>query len=320
MLRYMIRRIGRGILTVFVSITLVFFIVRAMPADPVALMISPQMTQETQEALIRSYGLDKPLLTQYVLYMKELLRGNLGTSFSKRIPVTEYLAEKLPWTLLLLFAVMVIVILIGIPIGIFSASRKGKLADRLISIIVTMGISVFIPFMAFLLLYIFAFRLKIAPTGGAYTPPAGKGMEYWLDVGRHMILPAVTLSITNLANAVLYTRNSMIEVLHEDYIRTAYSKGNGKARVLRVHAMKNALIPTVTVIGMQMGIMVGGATVTETVFSWPGIGRLVYDSVNALDYPVLQGAFLLMAVAVVVMSFLTDLVVAWLDPRIKLGG
>lgn len=126
--------------------------------------------------------------------------------------------------------------------------------------------------------------------------------------------------ITNLANAVLYTRNSMIDVLHEDYIRTAYAKGNNKGRVLRVHALKNALIPTVTVIGMQIGFMVGGATVTETVFSWPGIGRMVYDAVNALDYPVLQGAFLVMAVAVVIMSFLTDLVVAWLDPRIKLGG
>ena len=180
-----------------------------------------------------------------------------------------------------------------------------------------MGISVFIPFMAFLLLYIFAFRLKVLPTGGAYTPPKGVGMSFYLDVARHLILPAVALSITNLANAVLYTRNSMIDVLREDYIRTAYSKGNSSGRV---HALKNALIPTVTIIGMQIGLMVGGATVTETVFSWPGIGRLVYDSVNALDYPVLQGAFLLMAVAVVIMSFLTDLVVAWLDPRIKLGG
>lgn len=320
MLRYLIRRLGRGILTIFVSVTLVFFIVRAMPSDPVALMISPQMSQEAQQALIESYGLDQPKGTQYVLYMRELLHGNLGTSFAKRVPVTQYLAEKLPWTLLLLAAVMVIVILIGISVGLFAAAHKGKLADRLISIVVTMGISVFIPFMAFLLLYIFAFRLKVLPTGGAYTPPKGVGMSFYLDVARHLILPAVALSITNLANAVLYTRNSMIDVLREDYIRTAYSKGNSGGRVLRVHALKNALIPTVTIIGMQIGLMVGGATVTETVFSWPGIGRLVYDSVNALDYPVLQGAFLLMAVAVVIMSFLTDLVVAWLDPRIKLGG
>ncbi len=320
MLRYILRRILRAIPTIFVSVTLVFFIVRAMPSDPVALMISPQMSEETQQALIESYGLDKPLGTQYVLYMKELLKGNLGTSFAKRIPVTQYLAEKLPWTLLLLFAVILIVVLIGIPVGLFAAAHKGKFADRIINIIVTMGISVFIPFIAFLLLYIFAFRLKISPTGGAYTPPKGEGLQYALDVAKHLVLPAVTLSITNLANAVLYTRNSMIDVLREDYIRTAYSKGNSRGRVMRVHAMKNALIPTVTIIGMQIGVMVGGATVTETVFSWPGVGRLIYDSVNALDYPVLQGAFLLMAVSVVLMSFLTDLVVAWLDPRIKLGG
>lgn len=320
MLRYILRRVLRAIPTIFVSVTLVFFIVRGMPSDPVALMISPQMSEETQQALIESYGLDKPLGTQYMLYMKELCKGNLGTSFAKRIPVTEYLMEKLPWTLLLLFAVMLIVILIGIPVGLFAAAHKGKFSDRIINIIVTMGISVFIPFIAFLLLYVFAFRLRISPTGGAYTPPKGAGMQYYLDVAKHLILPAVTLSITNLANAVLYTRNSMIDVLREDYIRTAYAKGNSRGRVMRVHAMKNALIPTVTIIGMQIGVMVGGATVTETVFSWPGVGRLIYDSVNALDYPVLQGAFLLMAVSVVLMSFLTDLVVAWLDPRIKLGG
>lgn len=320
MLRYILRRLIRAIITVFISVTLVFFIVRAMPSDPVALMVSPQMTEEAQQALMETYGLDKPLGTQYALYMKELVKGNLGISFAKRIPVTEYLMQKLPWTLTLLAAVILIVVLIGIPVGLFAASNKGKFADRIINIVVTMGISVFIPFIAFLLLYVFAFRLKISPTGGAYTPPKAEGWDFILDVGKHLILPAVTLSITNLANAVLYTRNSMIDVLREDYIRTAYSKGNNKSRVMGVHALKNALIPTVTIIGMQIGFMVGGATVTETVFSWPGVGRLVYDSVNALDYPVLQGAFLLMAVAVVVMSFLTDLVVAWLDPRIKLGG
>lgn len=311
MVRYLLKRLGRGILTILLSVTLVFFIVRAMPSNPVDLMVSPQMSEEAQQALIEEFGLDQSKLTQYGLYMKELLHGNLGSSFAKRIPVSQYIAEKLPWTLLLLAAVMLIVILIGISVGLYAAAHKGKLSDRVISVLVTMGISVFIPFMAFLLLYIFSFKLKLLPTGGAYTPPKGTGWSYYGDVAKHLILPAIALSITNLANAVLYTRNSMIDVLHEDYIRTAYAKGNNKGRVLRVHALKNALIPTVTVIGMQIGFMVGGATVTETVFSWPGIGRMVYDAVNALDYPVLQGAFLVMAVAVVIMSFLTDLVVAW---------
>ena len=297
MVRYLLKRLGRGILTILLSVTLVFFIVRAMPSNPVDLMVSPQMSEDAQQALIEEFGLDQSKLTQYGLYMKELLHGNMGTSFAKRIPVSQYIAEKLPWTLLLLAAVMLIVILVGISVGLYAAAHKGKLSDRIISVLVTMGISVFIPFMAFLLLYLFSFKLKLLPTGGAYTPPKGTGWSYYGDVAKHLILPAIALSITNLANAVLYTRNSMIDVLHEDYIRTAYAKGNNEGRVLRVHALKNALIPTVTVIGMQIGFMVGGATVTETVFSWPGIGRMVYDAVNALDYPVLQGAFLVMAVA-----------------------
>lgn len=320
MSRFLIRRLFRGLLTIFISVSLTFFIVRAMPSDPVSLMVSPQMTDSAKQAMIQAYGLDQPLMTQYGKFLGQLVRGNLGDSFNKHIPVTQYLMERLPWTLLLLAAVMLVIVVIGIPIGVLSAKNKGKFSDRIVTVLVTLGISVFIPFISFLLLYVFAFRLKILPTGGAYTPPKGEGLTLWLDVAKHIILPTLALTITNLANAVMYTRNSMIEVLHEDYIRTAYSKGNSTNRVITVHALKNAMIPTVTVMGLQIGTMVGGAVVTETVFAWPGIGRLIYDAVSALDYPVLQGAFLLLAVAVVIMNLLTDLVVAWLDPRIRLGG
>ena len=320
MSRYLVQRIFRGLLTIFISVSLTFFIVRAMPSDPVSLMVSPQMTKEAQQAMIEAYGLNQPLHTQYFKFLGQLIHGNLGTSFSKHISVSQYIFERLPWTLLLLAGVMVLILCIGIPIGVFAAKNRGKTSDRIISIVVTMCISVFIPFVAFLLLYVFAFRLKALPTGGAYNPPQAAGFAYYLDVARHMILPTIALTVTNLANAVLYTRNSMIDVLREDYIRTAYSKGNDKKRVIRVHALKNAMIPTVTVIGLQIGTMVGGAVVTESVFSWPGVGRMIYDAVSALDYPVLQGAFLMLAIAVVVMNFLTDLVIAWLDPRIMLGG
>ena len=171
--------------------------------------------------------------------------------------------------------------------------------------------------MAFLLLYIFSFKLKLLPTGGAYTPPKGTGWSYYGDVAKHLILPAIALSITNLANAVLYTRNSMIDVLHEDYIRTAYAKGNNKGRVLRVHALKNALIPTVTVIGMQIGFMVGGATVTETVFSWPGMGRLAIEAINYRDYPLLMGITTIFAILVLLSNIITDVAYAVVDPRIR---
>lgn len=319
MSRYLLKRIGRGLLTIFISVSLTFFIVRAMPSDPVSLLVSPQMDEATQQAMIRAYGLDQPLFVQYGRFIMQMLQGNLGISFSKKIPVMDYLLQRLPWTLMLVGSVMLVVLVVGIPVGVWAARNKGKTADRIISILVTMGTSVFIPFISFLLLYIFAFRLKVLPTGGAYTPPPGEGLEFTLDVLKHLVLPTLALAVLNLANAVLYTRNSMIDVLHEDYIRTAYSKGNDSGRVMRVHALKNALIPTVTVIGMQIGAMVGGAVVTESVFSWPGIGRLTFDAVSALDYPVLQGAFLLLAVSVVLMNFIADLVVAWLDPRIRLG-
>lgn len=217
MVRYLLKRLGRGILTILLSVTLVFFIVRAMPSNPVDLMVSPQMSEEAQQALIEEFGLDQSKLTQYGLYMKELLHGNLGSSFAKRIPVSQYIAEKLPWTLLLLAAVMLIVILVGISVGLYAAAHKGKISDRVISVLVTMGISVFIPFMAFLLLYLFSFKLKLLPTGGAYTPPKGTGWSYYGDVAKHLILPAIALSITNLANAVLYTPEGRAMIKKDNY-------------------------------------------------------------------------------------------------------
>lgn len=230
------------------------------------------------------------------------------------------LMQKLPWTLLLLVIVVILALAIGIPVGMAAAKRKGKLFDKLVNIVVMFGISVFVPFLSFALLFLFAHLFKIFPTGGAYTPPPAQGVAYYIDVLKHAVLPATTLLLANMASIVMYTRSSMLDVLNEDYIRTAYSKGLDDKAVTRVHALKNAMIPTVTVTGIMVGTLIGGAVMTETIFAWPGIGRLVYDSVAALDYPVLQGAFIVLAITVVIMSIITDLVVAWLDPRIKLGG
>ena len=185
---------------------------------------------------------------------------------------------------------------------------------------VTLAISIFIPFISFAFLYVFGYLLGLLPTGGAYTPPPAKGFAYFLDVARHAILPTITLFLGNSATIILYSRNSMLDVLKEDYIRTAAAKGWDEKYVTRVHALKNALIPTVTITGLMVGSMIGGAIMTETIYAWPGVGGLIYDAVNAMDYPVLQGAFLLLSVTVVVMNILTDLVVSKIDPRIRLGG
>lgn len=310
----------KGLLTIFVSITITFFIIRLMPADPVSLLVDPKMGPEVQQAMMEQFGLNKSLGEQYAIFLKEAVQGNLGVSFKSREPVTAVIMQKLPWTLLLLMITMTFSLLVGIPVGMLSAKKRNRIFDKLVNILVVIGISIFIPFLSFALLYIFAYYLKLFPTGGAYTPPPGEGLEYILDVARHSVLPALTLFMSNVATIILYTRNSMIDVLKEDYIRTAFSKGWDDKYVIRVHALKNALIPTITVTGLTIGTMVGGAVMTETVYAWPGIGRLIYDSVSAMDYPVLQGAFLVLAIAVVLMNIITDLIVAWLDPRIKLGG
>lgn len=317
---YLLKRIGKGMLTVFISITITFLIIRCMPSNPVDLMVDPKLGEETRQALIVEYGLDKSIFEQYIVFWKDLFSFDLGTSFKSHEPVFNILMQKLPWTLLLLIIVVLLTLIIGIPIGMLAAKHKGKFIDKLINILVMMGISVFVPFLSFALLYVFSYLFKLLPTGGAYTPPPGKGIAFYIDVLKHAVLPALTLLLANIASIILYTRNSMLDVLKEDYIRTAYSKGLNDKTVINVHALKNAMIPTVTVTGIMVGTLVGGSVMTETIFAWPGIGRLIYESVSSLDYPVLQGAFIILAVTVVVMNIITDLIVAWLDPRIKLEG
>ena len=320
MSKYIISRLLKGFVTFFVSITITFLIVRAMPADPVSIMIDPRMSPEIQQATLERLGLDRSLFEQYIIYISDIFRGDMGTSFRTNRPVTEVLMERLPWTLLLMFFAVGFTLLIGIPIGVFAACHGRQFADRVINVLVTLGISIFLPFLAFGLLYFFAYVLRWFPTGGAFRPPAAQGMAFAMDVLRHSVLPSMALILTNLAGIVLYTRNSMYDVLKEDYIRTAYAKGLSSNKVVRVHAVKNALIPTVTITGIMIGTMIGGAVMTETIFSWPGVGRLIFDSVNGLDYPVIQGAFIVLAATVILMNIIVDLVVAWLDPRIRLGG
>jgi peptide/nickel transport system permease protein len=319
MATYLTQRILKGLLTIFVSVTITFFILRLMPADPVLLVVDPKMGPEVQAAMKAKFGLDKSIGEQYVIFIGNLLKGDLGLSFKTRQPVTEVIMEKLPWTLLLMAIVITTSMLIGIPIGVLAAKQRNKGFDRFINTFTVFSISIFIPFLSFAFLYFLAYTLKLFPTGGAYTPPPAKGFDYYVDVARHAVLPSLTLFIQEVATIILYTRNSMQDVLKEDYIRTAYSKGLNENYVTRVHGLKNAMIPTVTVMGLMICSMIGGAVMTETVYAWPGVGRMIFDSVSALDYPMLQGAFLILSATVVVISILSDLVVAWLDPRIRLG-
>lgn len=321
--KYLTKRVLRGLLTIFLSITFTFFLLRLMPSDPVAMLIDPKMSEETVAQLYTQYGLDKPLPVQYGNYLWQLLHGNMGTSFShKNTPVTEVLMSDLPWTLLLMAISVTLSLVIGIPVGMHAAKKHGKAFDRAVNLIMMVGISIFIPFLAFGLLYLFGYKLAWLPTGKMYDIAARRagGWKYFISVAQHAVLPALTLTISNCTTIILYTRNSMLDVQKEDYIRTAMAKGWDDRYVTRKHAMKNAMIPTITATGIMIASMVGGAIMTESIYSWQGVGYEIYTSVSALDYPVLQGAFLILSAVTVFMNIITDLVLAWIDPRVKLGG
>lgn len=317
MARFIVFRLIKGCVTFLAAVTLTFLIIRLMPGDPTTAFISDSLSPQDAETIKASFGLDKTIPEQYILFLRNLAKLDLGYSFFYKDQVSVILGNRLWWTLLLMGSALSLTLLIGIPLGVYAAKHKGKFLDQAINVLVVVGISVFIPLLAFLFLYLFSYHLRLTPVGGAYTPgKAGSGIIF--DVLRHMILPCLTLVVVYLASIVLYTRNSMLDVLKEDYVRTARAKGASDRSVTWGHALRNALIPTVTVTGLMLGKMVAGAVLTETVFSWPGVGTMIYDAVQKQDYPLLQGAFLVLALSVIVMTLITDLVVAWLDPRIKL--
>lgn len=317
--RYIGKRVFKGFVTFLITVTLTFIIVRLMPSDPATLLMDARMTEAQRQQLLMDFGLDKPLIVQYATYIKNLFQGDFGISFMQKRPVADIIMDKLPWTLLLMIITQVVTMAVGIPLGIYSGYKRGSKFDQAVNTIAILGISIFVPWLAFTLLYFFGFKLAILPVGGAYTPGLDVGLEYFLDVGKHLILPVVTLMLIHLANYVLYTRGSVIDVLSEDYIRTARSKGMKEKRVLWKHASKNAMVPTVTAAGLMLGSMVGGAVLTETVFAYPGVGRMVYQAVSQQDFPILQGSFIILSLSVIIMNIITDVLLAYLDPRIKLS-
>jgi peptide/nickel transport system permease protein len=317
-LLFVLRRLGLGLLTVWFAVTVTFLLLRVLPGDPAQAIASTTMTPAIRAGLLNQYGLSQPLIVQYGLYLNQLLHGNLGISFSQSIPVTEVLAQRVPWTLLLTGSALVLTVVIGIPLGVLAASRRGRLLDRVVQVIGVTGQSVFVPSIGVLLLIVFGLVLRWLPIGGAYGDGV-YGIAWYGSVAQHLILPAFSLMLVQLGSYVLTMRATLIDALGEDYTVLAKANGLPYRRVLWKHALRNALLPTTTLIGLQLGFLVGGAVLTETVFAYPGIGRGIYEAVTRLDYPVLQGAFLLLALTVVVANMLTDIVYGFLDPRVKTG-
>jgi peptide/nickel transport system permease protein len=330
---YLIRKVFFALVTLVVVIAFNFFLFRILPGDPVrGLIHSPRMTREAQERIRATFGLDKPIWldverlregdvvgaldTQFTAYVRNLLQGNLGISFVSRRDVGPVLMERIWRTVVLLAIGEVFAIVVGMALGILASWRRGSKLDASIMLwgLFTWSIPTF--FFGIILVILARGHL---PTGMMVTPGLRPedGWAYWSDVGQHLILPTITMGIGYISMYLMVMRSSVIEVLSEDYILTAKAKGLSTFQILRDHALKNAMLPMVTSIMLTLGYTVSGAIQVETVFSWPGIGRLMYEAVGKQDYPVLQGIFLLVAVSVIGANFLTDLLYLALDPRVK---
>jgi peptide/nickel transport system permease protein len=310
----------------------VFFMVRAIPGDPAQLLLGQQATQEQVQQVRQNMGLDKPVIVQYGIFLADALRGDLGDSIVTGRPVTTELLARFPATLELTAFAMLVAVLVGVPVGVISAVKQYSWLDKFTSVLALTGISMPIFWLAMILIVIFFVNLGWLPfpgrlsTGYAVTSITGLVLvdslltlnfpAFW-DGLKHLIMPAIALGTIPMAIIMRMTRSSMLEVMGEDYVRTARAKGVVPWRVIFKHALRNAMLPTVTVIGLQYGLLMGGAVITETIFSWPGVGQIAYDSVNRRDYAMIQGVVLYGAALFVLVNLLVDVLYAVLDPRVR---
>ncbi|ADD28206.1 ABC transporter permease [Meiothermus ruber] len=312
MFLFVLRRLMGGLPTLLLVTVLVFTLTRVLPGDPARLLLGEEATPELVAQIREELGLNRPILVQYADWLWGLVRGDLGRSIRGNEPVAPIIWQKLPTTLELSLFSLLVAVAIGIPAGVLAALRRNSAIDAGVTVMALSGVSIPNFFLGILLIYVFSIRL-------AWIPPSGY-VEPWVDLQKNlllMLMPAITLG-TALAGAIArFTRNSMLEVLSQDYVRTARAKGLEGRVVVYKHALRNAAIPVVTVIGLQLGGLLGGAVVTEQVFSIPGFGRLLVDSVFNRDFPVLQAVVLISALAVFLINVLTDLLYAAIDPRIR---
>ncbi len=304
----------------FLILTVLFFLFRLAPGDPVTRMVDPMLTPEDAAHIIEQMGLDKPLITQYMIYVKNFFTGNLGFSFHYGEPVVQVIMARLPCTLLLFTTSTLLAALAGVFLGKISAWKKGSRLDGVLSISALVCHTLFVPWFALMMLWVLGFQVGWFPLGGIISP------ELWieessflvkaLDVLHHMLLPLLTLFIIHVGSYLLLMRSSMLSVLKEDYILTARAKGLTDRVIRNRHAAKNAALPVVTSVGLSLAFSINGGALTEQIFTWPGIGRELIFAVSNNDYPLAQGCFLLIAAVVLSANLIVDLLYAWLDPRI----
>ncbi len=339
MLLFLLKRLGQGFITLIGVTLLTFILVKSLPGDPLEIRAGERgLSAERRVELEKQYGFDKPLPIQYLNYLKQVASGDLGTSFKSYEPVLKEFFARFPATIELTIAAICFAIIFGIPAGIWAALNRGKLPDQLVMSTALTGYSMPIFWFGLMLILVFSNTLGWTPVSGRIST------QYWINnptnsifidsfiaqffdgekgafwnALHHFILPSVALGTIPLAVTARMTRSSMLEVLGEDYIRTAKAKGIASWRVIYVHALRNALIPVITVIGLQISILIGGAILTETIFSWPGIGKWIYEGISRRDYPVIQGGILMIAATVIFINIIVDLLYAWANPAIRKG-
>jgi peptide/nickel transport system permease protein len=311
MLSYIIRRL-LIIIPVLIGVSLVvFFTMHLIPGDPATIMAGPQASQQDIQNLRIRLGLNQPLYMQYLKFLKGIVTLNLGKSIQNRKPVIDMLMTRYPNTIILAVTSMIVATILGLITGIIAAVKQYSIFDNISMIIALLGISLPSFWIGLVLMYIFAVKLR-------WLPVAGFSGAFWTWDGiRHLIMPAITLGVASAALIARMTRTSMLEIIRNDFVRTARAKGANERTVLLRHVLKNAFIPVVTVIGLNFGALLGGTVITESVFAINGVGRLTVDAINKRDFPVVQGAVLLIALTFVLLNLIVDILYAYLDPRIR---
>jgi peptide/nickel transport system permease protein len=304
MAAFLLRRLTLTIPVVWIVVTLVFALIHLVPGDPIAQMLGEGTAVTEVERLRHELGLDRPILTQYAAYLSGLVRGDLGMSFRDQQPVLRSILSRYPATIELTAAALFISVLLAFPMGIVAAVRRGRLADKAIGFFSLFGVS--LPNFALgpLLILIFSIGLGALPVSGR------EGLS-------SLILPAFTMGAALAAMSTRMVRSSMLEELQQDYVRTAHAKGLGRGRVLFRHALPNCMLPVLTILGLQTGALLAGAIITERIFSWPGLGRLTFQAIEARDYPLLQGCILAIALTYIAVNLITDLLYSLADPRVR---
>lgn len=310
--KYIAKRLTQVVPTLFFVVLTAFLIMKMIPGDPAMVLLGPQARSEDIARFRQQLGLDKPVLIQFVIYLKKILTGDLGRSLIYKQDVLSLIFERLPTTITLSLCALFISIVIGIPSGILAAVKHNSFVDLFVTILSLVGISIPIFWFGMVLIIVFSLQLGWLPAVGIGDPAKG----LW-DVVSHFILPSFALGILSTGTIARFTRSSMLEVLNQDYIRTAYAKGLKKSLILYRHALKNALIPVVTVMGLQLGNLLAGAVLTETVFALPGLGKLMVDGIFRRDYMLVQGEVLFIAIMYIFVNLIVDIIYALINPKIR---